>query len=151
MFEKAAAMNPNDEWFMGNLADGYRANGQKDKSLVTYRKAIALAYAELQVNPRDAGVMGRLAMYYAKKEEPAQALEWISRARAIDPNDVQLISEAAIVDTLAGRSKEALTDLSEAFEKGYSTEEARREPEFRSLRTLPGFAYLLGEFSSDKK
>lgn len=151
MFEKAAAMNPNDEWFMGNLADGYRWNGQKDKSLGTYRKAIALAYTELQVNPRDAGIMGRLAMYYAKKEEPAQALEWISRARAIDPNDVQLISEAAIVHTLAGRSKEALTDLREAFQKGYSTEEARQEPEFRSIQTLPEFAHLLGEFRSDKK
>ena len=151
MFEKAVAMSPNEEWFTGNLADGYRWNGQKEKSLATYHKAIALAYKELQVNPRDASVMGRLASYYAKQDDRAQALEWMSRARTLDPNSVQLMSQAAIVHTLASRPEEALADLREAFQRGYSTEEARREPEFRSLQSRPEFAPLLAEFSPNKK
>jgi eukaryotic-like serine/threonine-protein kinase len=151
MFEKAEAINPNSEWFTGDLADGYRWNGQKEKALATYDKAIALAYKELQVNPRDAGVMGRLAGYYAKKDEGARGLEWMNRARSIDPNGVQLMSQAAIVHTLANRPEEALKDLREAFQKGYSTEEARREPEFRSLQRRPEFAHLLAEFSRNKK
>jgi serine/threonine protein kinase/tetratricopeptide (TPR) repeat protein/TolB-like protein len=151
MFEKAVAMNPNDEWFTGNLADGYRWNGQKEKSLATYQKAIALAYKELQVNPQEASVMGRLAGYYGKKDDRAQALEWITRARSLDPNSVQLISQAAIVHTLASRPEEALADLREAFQRGYSTEEARREPEFRSLQSRPEFSQMLAEFTPNKK
>jgi tetratricopeptide (TPR) repeat protein len=151
MFEKAVAMSPNEEWFTGNLADGYRSDGQKEKSLATYDKAIALAYKELQINPRDAGAMGRLAGYYAKKDDLAQGLEWISRARSIDPNSVQLMSQAAIVHTLANRPEEAFKDLREAFQKGYSTEEAPREPEFKRLQSYPAFANLLSEFSTAKK
>jgi serine/threonine protein kinase/tetratricopeptide (TPR) repeat protein/TolB-like protein len=148
MFEKAVALNANDEMLLGNLADGYRWNGQKEKSLSTYDKAIALGYQELQVNPRNAGVMGDLAGYYAKKGDVAQATEWMSRARSIDPNNVQLVSQAAIVHTIANRPDEALKDLREAFQKGYSTEEARREPEFRSLQSRPEFTSLLAEFST---
>jgi tetratricopeptide (TPR) repeat protein len=80
MFEKAVAMSPNEELLTGNLADGYRWNGQKQKSLATYDKAIALAYKELQVNPRNTSAMGSLAGYYAKKGDGAQAIEWVSRA-----------------------------------------------------------------------
>jgi len=150
MFEKAVAMSPNVEWLMGNLADGYRWNGQKQKSLATYDKAIALAYKELQVNPRNASVMGSLACYYAKKGDGAQSIEWMSRARNIDTHSVQLMSQAAIVHTLANRPEQALNDLREAFQNGYSIEEARREPEFRSLQGRPEFASLLAEFSTKK-
>jgi eukaryotic-like serine/threonine-protein kinase len=151
MFEKAVAINPNDESLAGNLADGYRWNGQKEKSLATYDKAIALAYKELQVNPRNASAMGDLACYYAKKGDGAQAMEWLRRARSIDPNNVYLLYQAAIVYTLANHPEEALKNLREAFQKGYSTEEARREPEFRSLQSRPEFANLLAEFSATKK
>jgi eukaryotic-like serine/threonine-protein kinase len=151
MFEKAVSMKPNEEWLTGNLADGYRWNGQKEKSLATYDKAIALAYKELQVNPRNASTMGDLAGYYAKKGDRAQSVEWISRARSFDPNSVQLMSQAAIVHTLANRPEDALKDLREAFQKGYSTEEARREPEFKSLQSRPEFANLLAEFGAAKK
>ena len=151
MFEKAVAMNPNEEMLTGNLADAYRWNGQKEKSLATYDKAIALAYKELQVNPRNAETMGDLACYYAKKGDGAQAIEWLSRARSIDPNTVILMSQAATVHTLANRPEDALKDLREAFQKGYSTDEARREPEFRSLQSHPEFTNLLAEFSTSKK
>ncbi len=151
MFEKAVAMNPNEEFLVGNLADGYRWNGQKEESLATYDKAITLAYKELQVNPRNASAMGDLACYYAKKGDKAQAVEWLGRARSIDPNAVLLMSQAAIVHALANRPEEALKDLREAFQKGYSTQEARREPEFRSLQSHPEFPSLLAEFSTSKK
>jgi thioredoxin-like negative regulator of GroEL len=95
--------------------------------------------------------MGDLAGYYAKKGDASQALEWMNRARASDPASVDLIYQAAIVHTLARQPDEALKDLREAFQKGYSTNQARTEPEFKSLQSLPEFASLLAEFSGTKK
>jgi serine/threonine protein kinase/tetratricopeptide (TPR) repeat protein len=151
MFEKAVAMSPKDEQLTGNLADAYRWNGQKEKSLTTYDKAIALAYKDLQVNSKNASTMGDLAGYYAKKGERAQSIEWISRARSIDPNSVNLLYQAAIVHALAKRPEDALMDLREAFQKGYSTEQARTDPEFGSLQHRPEFADLLAEFGTSRK
>jgi eukaryotic-like serine/threonine-protein kinase len=151
MFEKAVAMSPNDEMTVGNLADGYRWNGQKEKSLAIYDKAIALAYKELQINPKSAGIMGDLAGYYAKKGDRAQSMEWITRARNLDPNSVDLLYQAAIVHALADRPEDTLKDLREAFQKGYSTEQARIEPEFGSIQHRPEFAKLLAEFSNPPK
>jgi serine/threonine-protein kinase len=151
MFEKAVAMSPNDQLKMGNLADGYRWNRQKEKSLATYDKAIALAYKDLQVNPKNAETMGHLACYYAKKGDRARSMEWIRRARSIDQNSVTLMYKAAIVHALANQPEDAWKDLREAFQKGYSTEQARIEPEFGNLQHRPEFAKLLAEFSTPKK
>ncbi len=80
MSEKAAEMNPGGQTVVGNLADAYRWAGQKDKANATYDKAIALAYKQLQVNPRDANTMG-LMLLYAKKGDLTQAKEFIKRAQ----------------------------------------------------------------------
>ena len=88
MFEKAVEMSPNDERLVGNLADAYRWSGHEDQARSTYDKALALAYKKLQVNPHDASTMGGMALYYAKKGDSTQALQFIRRARSIDPNNL---------------------------------------------------------------
>jgi serine/threonine-protein kinase len=150
LYEKAVEMNPNDQGNMGNLADAYRWSGHADKAQTTYDKAIGLAYKELQVNPRQADVMNSLAVYYAKKGDSAQAMQFIRRARAIDPNNIQFIYDEAQVQALANHRAEALRALREAFQKGYSPEEARNDPELKSLEG-PEFEKLLKEFSGKKK
>jgi len=150
MFEKAAEMNPNDQEIVGNLADAYRWSGHTDKAQSTYDKAIALAYKELEVNPRKASTMVSLAVYYAKKGDSAQALQFIRRARSIDPNQIEFIYNEAEVQALANHPAEALKALRDAFQKGYSPEEARNDPELKGLEG-PEFDKLLKEFSSKTK
>ena len=147
MFEKAVEMNPNDQVNVGNLADAYRWSGHADKAQSTYDKAIALAYKELEVNPRSASTMCSLAVYFAKKGDSTQALQFIRRARSIDPNSNQLIYNEAEIQALANRPDEAIKSLREAFQKGYSPEEARNDPELKSLEGRPEFDKLLKEFS----
>jgi len=151
MFEKAVEMSPNDEWFVGNLADAYRWSGRADQAQSTYDKAIGLAYKELQVNPHSAKTMGGLALYYAKKGDSTQALQFIRRARAIDPNNNQLAYNEGVIQALANNPDEAFKALREAFQKGYSPEEARNDPELKSLEGRPEFTNLLTKFSGKTK
>ena len=146
MFEKAVQMSPNEEQFTGNLADAYRWSGQREKANTTYDKAIALAYKDLAVNPRNSDTLGSLALYYAKKGMPAEALNFIQRARSINKEDVGLVYTAAVVEALANHPDNALRLLREAFQRGYSVQEASSDPELNSLRSRPEFEKLLAEF-----
>jgi len=147
LFEKAVELNPNDEENMGNLADAYRWSGHPDKAEKTYDRAIALAYRDLQVNPRNASTLDSLALYYAKKGDSGQALQFSRRARSIDPNNIQFLYDEAEVLALANRPEEALKVLREAFQKGYPIEEAKNDPELKSMWTFPEFESLVKEFS----
>ena len=147
-FEKATELGPNQDLAMGNLADAYRASGQKDKAAATYEKAIALAFQDLQVNPQNTGAMGDLALYYAKKGDGQHGMEFIQRARAIDRKDVSLIYIQATVENLAGKNADALRSLREAFSKGFPVKDAQTDPEFANLQNLPDFQALVKQFGS---
>jgi serine/threonine protein kinase/tetratricopeptide (TPR) repeat protein len=146
-FEQAVQMNPNQERAVGNLADAYRLAGQKDKALITYDKAIALAYKDLEVDPRNADPMASLALYHAKKGDAATAARFIRRARAIDATNVEYIYDEAVVYALAGEKDEALKGLRAAFERGYAVADALGNPDLITLQNFPEFKQLLVEFA----
>jgi serine/threonine protein kinase/tetratricopeptide (TPR) repeat protein len=147
MFEKAVEMNQNDSMMMGNLADAYRWSNQLDKASATYDRAIALAFKQLQVNPRDATVLDGLGLFYAKKGDAVHALDFTRRARAVSPDDVSLIYDQAEVFAITGRSAEALKSLREALQKGIALQQMQNDPEFTALQGLPEFQKLVKEFS----
>jgi tetratricopeptide (TPR) repeat protein/TolB-like protein len=146
-FEKATQLGPNQELAMGNLADAYRASGQKDKAMATYDKAIALAFQDLQVNPQNTGAMADLALYYVKKGDPKHGMDFIQRARGIDKKDVGLIYVQATVENLAGKSTDALRTLREAFSKGYPVKDAQADPELANLQNLSEFQAMVKQFT----
>lgn len=150
MFEKAVEINQNDPMLIGNLADAYRWSGQPDKAKTTYERAISLGFKQLQVNPRDANVLDQLSLYYAKKGDAVQAADFIRRARAINPADVSMMYDQAVVEALNGRTEDALKTLREALTKGYSVKEAQADPELAGLQAQPGFKKLVAEFSKLK-
>jgi serine/threonine protein kinase/tetratricopeptide (TPR) repeat protein len=151
MFEKAVELSPSDMGYVGNLADGYLWSGQREKANATYDRAIALAYKELQVNPRSAETLGRLALDYANKGDSLRGVEMIRRARAIQPSDIDLTYAEAEVYSLAGRSAEALKSLRVALAKGYPIRTAKSDPELDRIQRVPEFAQLVSEFSSQSK
>jgi eukaryotic-like serine/threonine-protein kinase len=148
MFEQAVALSPKNETFAGNLADAYRASGRRPEASTTYDKAIALAYAQLQVNPRNAATMADLALYYAKKGDFPQAQQYIRQARAVDASDLQLIYDEGQIYAMSGKQPEALNALREAFKKGYPPEEAQKDPELATLRESQQFRKLIAEYPS---
>jgi serine/threonine-protein kinase len=150
-FEKATELGPNQELAMGNLADAYRASGQKDKAMATYDKAIALAFQDLQVNAQNTGAMEDLALYYAKKGDSRHGAEYIQRARTIDKKDVGLIYVQATVENLAGKQADALRTLKEAFAKGYPVKGAQDDPELANLLSTPEFQAMMKQYGQAAK
>ncbi len=93
----------------------------------------------MQVNPRDASVMGSMALYYAQKGDPSNGLMLISRARAIDPDTADLAYYDAEINYLAGNKKDAALALRDALKKGYSLELAKADPWFSNAFQEPEF------------
>ena len=147
MYEKAVEMTPNDEVLLGNLGDSYRWSGHSGEAAIAYGKAISLAFQQLQVNPRSAITMSDLGLLYAKKGDATNALQYTQQARAINPDDVQLIYSEAQVKTLIGKPEEALKSLRLALQKGYAAQEAWNDPELQKLQALPQFSQLVNQFS----
>jgi serine/threonine-protein kinase len=146
-YEKAVQLVPNSDMFVGNLGEAYYLAGQKERGLSAFEQAIALAYKSLQVNPRDAAVKGRLALWYGKKGDVKQALRFIAEARAIDPADLDLIYYQAQAFALSGDKSDAVAALASAFKKGQPPAIAQAEPDLQSLREDPAFQKLVREYT----
>ena len=142
MFQKAIEIAPKQELNYGNLGDSYRLSGKQAEARKAYQQAIALAHADLATNPKSAAALGSLALYYARLGDKEQALEYIDRARAADPDNVNLQYNEALVRSEVGQSKEALKALEQAIKGGYSWKVAEAEPDFHSLRNDPQFRSL---------
>jgi tetratricopeptide (TPR) repeat protein len=142
MFEKAADMQPNAENYVGNLADGYRWAGEREKARAAYDKAIGLALKAIQVNPRDAATRGNLALYYAKRGDAAAAQRFMKEARAIDPKSVDLLYNEAVLSALVGDKDRAFADLGKALDAGLPLSSVETDPDMRGLRSDPRFAAL---------
>ena len=77
----------------------------------------------------------------------ANAVQYTNQARAISPDDVQLMYSEAQVKTLIGKPEEALKSLRLALDKGYAAQEAWNDPELQKLQALPQFSQLVNEFT----
>lgn len=145
MFQHAVELKPNDAMFQGNLAAAYKWAGMQEKASAAYDQAIQVAYQTYQVNSRDSENLGRLGSYYAEKGDFAHAQDFIRRAREIDPKGNNLMYEEALIDTLGGRTKDALPMLEQALRNGYAALEAQHDPELAPLHQSPEFARILKE------
>jgi serine/threonine-protein kinase len=147
MFERAAELNPNDAITIGNLADGLRWAGERERSVATYARALELAYKELQVNPRDAMTLAMVALYQAKSGNDARARDFIRRARQADATSAALLYYEAVVHTLGGRDRQALDALEQALAGGYTAREAAEDPELQRLAASERFTSLMRQYS----
>lgn len=143
MFLKAVEMDPHRATFVGNLADAYRQAKQYDKMQSFYDQAIELAYDRLQINGKDADTMGNLALYYAKKGGLAKGLELITTARSLDPKNIQLLYNEAVIQVLNKHNAAALKALTECLKNGYPKGIIMHEPDLAPLRATPEFAALM--------
>jgi tetratricopeptide (TPR) repeat protein len=72
LMEKASEMAPKSEQVWGNLGDTYSCNpSDKPKAMQAYQRALQLGEERLAVNPKDANVLARVALYESRLALPA--------------------------------------------------------------------------------
>ena len=144
--QEAIKLRPQEYSYWGNLADAYRMMpGETDKAASAYRQAIVLAKKQLEVNPKDGGALSRLAVYYARTDEPAQAQHYLAAALKISPDDWDTLEVACLVHLAAGDRRGAMKWLGLAVRAGYARALLVADPELAELRPDPEFTRLTEE------
>jgi serine/threonine-protein kinase len=143
-FEQAVRLNEQDYEFWWNLGDAYYwTPGSRTQAFQAYRQAISLAKARLRVNPRDAHVLGVLAVCHAMLGKRKMALEYLQHGLRLAPDDPDLRFKSALVHNQFGEIKPALAWLEKAVAAGWSPTKLRDTPDFEHLRSHTRFQELL--------
>ena len=142
--ELALKMDDKDWLNWGNLGDTlYEIPSRRRDALTAYRKAIELARARLEVNPKDSVALAFTADYYAMVDKQQQAREQMARALEIAPTDADVLFRAAILYNHFGDMDKTLEFLSKSVAAGYSRTVIRDTPDFDHLKDDPHFLVLL--------
>jgi serine/threonine-protein kinase len=143
-YEQALKLNDRDYEVWGNLGDAYYwAPGERDKAPDAYKKAIALADQDLQVNPRDAKVFGYLASYHAMLGEKDAALANARQALLLAPRDQEVLFNLALAYNQLGETDRAIEFVDKALAAGFSPTTLRNTPNFDALHDGAKFQAVL--------
>jgi len=145
MHGKATQLAPDNEIYWGNLGHARRWDAQlAAQAPDAYRRAIELGEQALSINPHDARVHARLAIYWAGLDERNMSLAEIDKALKMERSGyVQY--RAALVYEQAGYRDRALRALQSALELGYSLTEIQNAVPLKALREDPRYRKLLDE------
>ena len=144
LYEKAAAVAPDDYMSRLLVAQIYDDLGEHAKAAATRREGIRIVEGLLRVNPGDirALYMGANALVALGQIE--KGLEWASLALIMDPTDSMVLYNVACIFSLAGESEKALDCLERAATAGLSQKEwYEHDSNLDPLRSLPRFKALL--------
>src|SRR5262249_25693062 len=109
-----------------------------------YRGGLEVAEKHLEFYPDDARALCLGATAWCQQGEGDRAVEWASRALAIDPDESMTLYNVACVYALLGQTEEALDTLTRAVERGYAHKEwIRNDADFKALHGHPRFQALL--------
>jgi serine/threonine protein kinase/tetratricopeptide (TPR) repeat protein len=142
--QQALKIDPNDWLNWGNLGDTlFQIPARRAEAKSAYQKAIDLANARLEVNPRDALTLAFTADYCAVLDREVQAREKLARALETTPSDADVLFRAAILYNQFGNSDKTLDFLTKSVAAGYSRTVIRDTPDFDRLKGEQRFQALL--------
>jgi eukaryotic-like serine/threonine-protein kinase len=142
--QQALKIDPNDWLNWGNLGDTlFQIPARRAEAKSAYQKAIDLANARLEVNPRDALTLAFTADYCAMLDREGQAREKLARALETAPSDADVLFRAAVLYNHFGNSDRTLDFLTKSVAAGYSRTVIRDTPDFDRLKDDARFRALL--------
>jgi TolB-like protein/tetratricopeptide (TPR) repeat protein len=143
-YAMAANLSPNDYVMWGNLADAYYfQEGFEQVSEVTYKRAISLAEATLEINPNDFETLSFMAYYNARMGERETALDLNGTAQESAPDTMYVHYNSALIHAQFGDTDKALDALERAVALDYQRELLELDPAFANLRGEERFKQLV--------
>jgi serine/threonine-protein kinase len=143
--EQALKIDDSDWMNWGNLADAlYWSPDRRREARPNYEKAISMAAPKLQVNSQDVDVLVYLANYSAMVEDRKAAFDYLARAQRLAPSNGEVSFRAAIVYNHFNQPEQAIAELKNAIDAGYSRPIIRDTPDFQARLNDPTFTALVG-------
>lgn len=134
-----------------NLGDALTRLGRRAEARSAYQRAAQQGEAEISVSPGDARTIARVAVYYAKAGDDANAMRHIRRALALAPADAYVLHREGIVHAIGGRTTQALAAIERAIANGQPRRTVADEEDFTALRPMPRFADMVSHSAEVKR
>jgi serine/threonine protein kinase/Tfp pilus assembly protein PilF len=144
LYEKAAAIAPDDYMSRLLVAQIYDDLGERAKAAATRREGVRIVEGLLRANPGDIralymGANGLVALGQVEK-----GLEWASLALIMDPADSMVLYNCACIFSMTGNVEKALDCLERAADAGLSQREwYEHDSNLDAVRSHPRFKALL--------
>ena len=146
LYRKAIDMDADVCGYWGNLRDALMLiEGRSEEARAAAERDLVLCGEELVVNPVDTDALINRASALSKLGKNTQAIETITTALAVAPNNPQVWVYSALVHLRDGNIENARTSLEQAVEGGYPHILIRAEPAFDPIRGRQWFAALSGK------
>ena len=138
--EEAVALLPGFSTLWVNLGDARRwSSSSRQKAAEAYARAIDAASQDLRVNPGDVDAHLALAASYAKTGRSAEAAPHVAAAVAADPENPDVLYQAAVCEAAAGRIPEAAGLLARAVARGAPSWQVDADPELGAVRASAAY------------
>jgi TolB-like protein/cytochrome c-type biogenesis protein CcmH/NrfG len=143
-YEEASRVRPEDYQALFLVQTSLRRLGRVADAEASLRRGLEVAGKHLELNPDDARALYLGAGASMMLGDRARALDWASRALALDSEDSGVLYNVACVYALGGKQDDALSALEKAVQNGFGHREwLENDTDLDSLRETPRFRTLL--------
>jgi tetratricopeptide (TPR) repeat protein len=143
-YQNAIALGYDEYTFWMNLGDAYYCTpAMLDQAEPAYRTGISRGLQALNEDPKDAGLLARLADAYARIGETDSARAYLARAELLAGEDGDTYQWLGLAQWQLGRREEALDALARALKNRVPAVYIRDSAMFDPWRGDPGFQMLV--------
>jgi tetratricopeptide (TPR) repeat protein/TolB-like protein/predicted Ser/Thr protein kinase len=133
-YEHAVQLDDADPLLWWNLGDGYYwTPGRRPEAAAAYQRAIKLGESKLKINPKNAYVLGIMAVCHAMRGERRAALASLQEGIRLKPDEPAMLFNAALVYNQFNDNPRTLLWLGKALAAGFSVSAVRDNPAFDHL------------------
>jgi adenylate cyclase len=146
LWRKAGAVRSEDFESPLLQAQSLRKLGRADESVAVNREAVRRAERLLELNPHNGRVLSFGAGALQEDGQHERAMEWVTRAENLYPDDMSVIINSACLHARSGSKERAMELLERVFNKGWGKKDwVENDPDYDSLRAEPRFIAMMSK------